>query len=225
MTDEISEDVNYLGRQLTRSDGKKKRVQLLEATLRVIIREGIRGVKHRAVAKEADVSLSSTTYYFRDIHDLITDAFMFFANQELQNNRQLKVLSQHAFNNNRRSGQLQSKEKLTSVLTGFILEHIALQIEQGDRRILEYVFQNEALYNNKLAEIMMTMQESTLNMIAQFFTSAGSKNAHSDTHIILACIRHIEYQLIVDKNLSINDLLVKQTIGSLVTKLLTDNRY
>jgi len=82
MNEIISEDVNYLGRQLTRSDGKKKRDKILEATLSIIVREGIRGVRHRAVAKEADVSLSSTTYYFKDIHDLITDAFMYFASQE-----------------------------------------------------------------------------------------------------------------------------------------------
>jgi len=54
-----------------RSDGAKKKLRILEATLRLIVKEGIRGVKHRAIAKEAGVSLSSTTYYFKDIHDLL----------------------------------------------------------------------------------------------------------------------------------------------------------
>jgi len=109
---------------------------------------------------------------------------------------------------------------LASKLSDFIIEHIAQQIEQTDKRILEYVFQNEALHNKQLAEMMLTMQDATLSMIEQFFTLAGSKTSSSDSHIVLACIRHIEYQLVVDKNLSINAPIVRQTIASLVEKLL-----
>ena len=64
-----------------RVDGKARREQILAATLRVVAREGVRAVRHRAVAKEAEVPLSATTYYFRDIHELIAEAFHSFAEQ------------------------------------------------------------------------------------------------------------------------------------------------
>jgi AcrR family transcriptional regulator len=39
------------------------------------VRDGVRAVRHRAVAAEAGVPLSATTYYFKDIDDLLTDTF------------------------------------------------------------------------------------------------------------------------------------------------------
>ncbi len=36
---------------------------MLDATLRVLAREGPRGVTHRAVAREAGTSVRATTYY------------------------------------------------------------------------------------------------------------------------------------------------------------------
>src|SRR5215212_1025173 len=41
-----------------------RRREILEATLRVIGDSGVNSVTHRAVAREADVALASTTYYF-----------------------------------------------------------------------------------------------------------------------------------------------------------------
>ncbi|WP_414819992.1 TetR/AcrR family transcriptional regulator, partial [Shewanella colwelliana] len=55
--------LSYVGRTTHRVDGEARRIAILEATLRLIVKEGIRGVRHRAVASEADVPLASTTYY------------------------------------------------------------------------------------------------------------------------------------------------------------------
>ena len=38
----------------------------------------MRGIRHRAVAKEADVPLAATTYYFKDIDELIVDTFTLY---------------------------------------------------------------------------------------------------------------------------------------------------
>jgi len=222
MNEILQYETNSHGQQLSRSDGKKKKLQILKATLQVIVREGIRGVKHRAVAKEAGVSLSSTTYYFKDIHDLITDTFMFFASEELENSKQLKKLSLDAIYDAGGEGGLTAPEKLFPIISRFLHEHISQQVEQLDRRVLEYAFQNEALHNKKLAEIMISMQEVTLGMIEQICTLTGSANPDSDAHIILACIRHIEYQLVVDKNLSSDDPVINETINSLIRKLFTN---
>lgn len=54
--------------------GEVRREALLEATLRVLAREGAAGVTHRAVAAEAGVPLSSATYYFASLDDLFLSA-------------------------------------------------------------------------------------------------------------------------------------------------------
>jgi len=56
-------------------------MKILQAVLDLIAREGTRAVTHRAVAAEAQVQLSLTTYYFRDIDAMIYEAFQYFSLQ------------------------------------------------------------------------------------------------------------------------------------------------
>lgn len=58
-----------------RAKGERTRRQILDGVLAVIARDGLAAVTHRAVAEAADVPLSLTTYYFKDLTSLITDAF------------------------------------------------------------------------------------------------------------------------------------------------------
>ena len=61
--------------------GEQTRLKILQAVLNLIAREGTRGVTHRAVATEAQVQLSLTTYYFEDIEGMIREAFEYFSTQ------------------------------------------------------------------------------------------------------------------------------------------------
>jgi DNA-binding transcriptional regulator YbjK len=47
---------------------------LLEATLRVIAKEGMRAVTHRKVAAEAGVSLSATSYHLSNIQNILYES-------------------------------------------------------------------------------------------------------------------------------------------------------
>ncbi|MFR9727124.1 TetR/AcrR family transcriptional regulator [Streptomyces sp. MS19] len=51
-----------------------RRHRIVDAAVRVVERDGIAGLSHRAVAAEADVPLGSTTYHFTDRDDLLTAA-------------------------------------------------------------------------------------------------------------------------------------------------------
>lgn len=65
-----------------RSRGAARRLQLLEATVRLIGRGGIAAVDHRAVAAEAGVPLGSTTYYFASKDEMVADALEHVADRE-----------------------------------------------------------------------------------------------------------------------------------------------
>ncbi|WP_218951943.1 TetR/AcrR family transcriptional regulator [Amycolatopsis anabasis] len=54
--------------------GERRRSAIIAATLRVVERDGVAGVTHRAVAREAGVPASSATYYFATLDDLLVAA-------------------------------------------------------------------------------------------------------------------------------------------------------
>jgi len=67
-----------VGRQ-QRRDGDARLAQLHRAVLSLVAREGAPAVTHRAVAREAGVSLSATTYYFESKQEMIRSAFELLA--------------------------------------------------------------------------------------------------------------------------------------------------
>ncbi|WP_410876238.1 TetR/AcrR family transcriptional regulator [Nocardia sp. A7] len=54
--------------------GRRRRAQILEATLEIVRRDGATGVTHRTVAKEAGITTSLTLYYFATLDDLLIAA-------------------------------------------------------------------------------------------------------------------------------------------------------
>ncbi|MDA2808650.1 TetR/AcrR family transcriptional regulator [Nocardiopsis suaedae] len=54
-----------------RARGERRRAAIIDATLRVIERDGPAGVTHRAVAAEAGIPASSAVYYFATIDELL----------------------------------------------------------------------------------------------------------------------------------------------------------
>lgn len=50
--------------------GELRRHALIEAAARLLVREGLHSLTHRAVAAEAGLPLAATTYYFADLDEL-----------------------------------------------------------------------------------------------------------------------------------------------------------
>lgn len=216
MTEHI---LTYKGRAGLRSDGQLRRQQILDATLNVIAREGVRGVRHRAVAKEADVPLASTTYYFKDIKDLISDAMTYFAEQIHQKNT---LLEQQSFEllSSMRDQSLKDpcvRDVLSEQLTQFVFEHIRHQLADPRARLLENAFYDEALRNPDLGKTMRLLDQLILERIGRFFEQLGSLSHQADAKQVFALIRLIEYQAMLNQNPDIEPEMV--TIAALVTKL------
>jgi TetR/AcrR family transcriptional regulator, regulator of biofilm formation and stress response len=65
------DDLTTDGRKIR---GQRRRAQIIEATLTVVRRDGAAGVSHRAVAREAGIPTSLTSYYFATLDDLLVAA-------------------------------------------------------------------------------------------------------------------------------------------------------
>jgi len=66
-----------------RSKGERTREKILVAAIEVLAVNGIKGTTHRAIASHANLQLSLTTYYFKDIQELIHQAFKLNSEQIL----------------------------------------------------------------------------------------------------------------------------------------------
>jgi len=178
-----------------RIDGKARREQILAAALRVVAREGVRAVRHRAVAKEADVPLSATTYYFRDIHELIAEAFHAFARQAREETGNLTLAMEAALARLADGSQpTGSAESLIAAVTAILLSHIDNQVKDGEKRLIEHAFRHEALRNAPLAEALASSNGITLATAEKLLAATGSKDPETDAELVFAVVLHLEYQ-------------------------------
>lgn len=71
MGDDLVDNATIDGR-LAR--GARRRAEIIEATIRLVEREGVAGVTHRAIASSLGVSPSALTHHFPTLDDLLTAA-------------------------------------------------------------------------------------------------------------------------------------------------------
>jgi DNA-binding transcriptional regulator YbjK len=72
-----------------RARGQRRRAEIIDATLRVVQRDGAAGVTHRTVAREAGVPTSLTAYYFATLDDLLIAALSAVAEEYVGQLRQI----------------------------------------------------------------------------------------------------------------------------------------
>lgn len=191
--------LQYRGRPALRSDSRARRQAILEAALRVIEKDGVRGVKHRAVAAEAGVPLAATTYYFDDIQALLHDAFVHYVetrsstdSSQLQQRGYdlLQELSSAEFH---RGGHC--SEKLIERITEVLLDHVKSQVEQTAERRVEVAFRHEALCNKDLADVVSIPHQLQLRAIENFLSQLASPNSKADAQVVMGTLLYLEYNL------------------------------
>lgn len=190
----------YRGRRAMRSGSEERRLSILQATLRVIVREGMRGVRHRAIAREAGVPLAATTYYFKDLDELVTDSFLLFASQVTSKNQALEGNVQAALS--RAGVRARPGSEGWLELAGAIAEaastHVMEQAADADARLLEAAFAEEALRNPSLREAMCWLQADHEGRFRQFCERLGSVDPAADARILHATFLHLEFLAVLN---------------------------
>lgn len=186
------------GRQPKRVDGKARREQILAATLRIIARDGVRAVRHRAVAKESGVPLSATTYYFKDILELISEAFYDFAEkgaQETGHMTQAVAAALARFSDGSQS--LNDRELLRNTVLITLLNHIDQQVKNRERRLIENSFRLEALHHEAIRDAQTKSQAATLKPAKALLEMIGSPSPEADAELVYSTVLYLEYQRIL----------------------------
>ena len=191
-------ELKYQGRKTSRANSEQRRRTILEAALRIVVRDGVRGVRHRAVAKEANVPLSATTYYFKDITDLITDTFTLFVEMGAQkfkayweeSDSMLKIAMKELVPSDKASRQI-----FADRISDLAIEYVLIQLkEHRDYLIAERAFQQECLRNENLRPIAFSHQKFFLDSLETFFSKIGSNHPDIDAELFGSIILHVEYQ-------------------------------
>ncbi|WP_295802274.1 TetR/AcrR family transcriptional regulator [uncultured Microbulbifer sp.] len=215
----------YQGRRAQRADSRQRRKAILEATLRLIVKEGIRGIRHRAVAREASVPLAATTYYFKDLNDLISDAFTYFVEQNIEVTRQLQTDSftaVHQLSPQERESH-SGRRQLSQQLTRFVLLHIRGQASNRDNRLIELAFRNEALRNEQLTRAMRLANQSTQKLIIEFFELMNMADPQAAAQIVHGTILNLEYQ-VLSGAIALESPLLERTVTMMIRGLIPANQ-
>ncbi len=197
----VAESVKYQGRKASRQGSEQRRQAILDAAMRIIVRDGVRAVRHRAVAAEAGVPLSATTYYFKDIDDLITDTFAQFVERSAEMlgafwermEDDLRGLATAAASD--RPSRRRQTERMVEMAIGYVQGQLT---ENREMLLAEQAFRQEALLNPALRELAEAHRRILFEGVDQFFRILGSAEPAQDARILTALMLGVEYQALLD---------------------------
>lgn len=214
------ESIQYNGRKTARVKSEHRRLQILEATLAIAAREGLRGIKHRAVAKEAKVPLAATTYYFRDIGELISDAFMLFAERARAElgcfyDTVNLVLDNMPPESLVRGGP--GRQALATRLSAISTAYLNQQFSQRREQVLaEQVFLMEALRDEQLAELARTYRGVWVAGLEQILQRLDSHTPARDASLLVSVVLGLGYDHMLNQRAATPEALeeaVQRIIG------------
>jgi TetR/AcrR family transcriptional regulator, regulator of biofilm formation and stress response len=162
---------------------------MLDAALRIIARDGLRAVSHRSVAAEADVPLAATTYYFSDLEDLITEAFLHWSQSQRRlvgdfHDAALRLVAQ---------ASPLSRDDLAGALADAAAGYVMDQARNHrSDRVLEYAFLHEAARMPRLRAVVHERQVEDRRFLEQFHAALGSSTPGLDAQISYSLLLGLE---------------------------------
>ncbi|MCJ8321373.1 MAG: TetR family transcriptional regulator [Colwellia sp.] len=165
--------------------------RILVATLEVIKNHGMRGVRHRAVAAQAQVSLGSTTYHFKSIEDLISSTFVYWHGKiDLGKNPYFITIEEDV-------KQFTEVEMTPISLANLLYQdgerYLRNQIfDNSDDRRIELAFHNEALRNPQLSALLKRSWQQEVDRICHLYQSIGTDFPAEDAEITFALVLQFE---------------------------------
>lgn len=180
-----------------REKGEQTRRRILDATLRVICRDGIRGVTHRSAASEAGVHLSLTTYYFTDIEEMIREAFKHFCNlpnPELEQAMATAAAYLDSFTARelrKRAVREQASERL-AVLAG---DHLYQQIlHNPDRLAIEQILFSEARLSPAVRQVGLQHRQMQIRGLLKLCRYFNRRDPEINAELLFGAIMALQYQ-------------------------------
>lgn len=205
-------------RVAARSKGKMTRQHIMEAALRLFYREGIGALTYRAVAKEADVNVSLTSYYFSDIPSLLTESFTYYV---AKSDEQIKetwaaVESQLASLQKEQLNEPSVRSELANWLSDLATDYVVRQITERPEGIaVELACLYDIHMDSALREMALQQQVKLLKPFEQLFCSMGSLDPETDAQLCLSTLLRMEFEGLAEGGVA-NREKIRRQMGRII---------
>ena len=208
-----------LERRGTRTRGGQTRQKILDATLRVIAREGVRGTTHRAIASEAGVQLSLTTYYFKDLNELISLAFQSFTDGDYgalaeQWQKAFRYLDQFSPDD---FADSDTRGRIIDYCTKRIVDHVRYGLtEHPEGLAVEHHFFFEGINDPQLQELSKLHRRRLLRPVISFCEYFNTTDPETDANLLFGTITRLEYEALTSAPDNVDYKSIRNEIRRLI---------
>lgn len=162
--------------------GERRREEILNATLRLIGARGADAVTHRAVAEEAGVPLSATTYYFASKEDLLEETLLLAAREETERLEQLVL-------------ELAPRSLSVEEWAGAVAAQIAGDVAaEPAKHVALFELGLEATRREQLRVELQRWQDAHLRLAEMGCRAIGSEEPELDARVVVAALTGLMLQ-------------------------------
>jgi DNA-binding transcriptional regulator YbjK len=194
--------------------GALRRTQLLDAALRLIARDGVGAVTHRAVAAEAGVSHRLTTYYFHTKDQMVVEAFRHLAARSVERTRTAAAAVAAAASTAEWGEALQ-------VAVDAIVDTV-LDASSGDPRedaSAELSMVLEIQRHSELASDYAEWQDRVEAILVEHATALNATDPVQEAHLLHAAMRGLRMELLARPDRPLTRSSLRALMGRLLTSL------
>lgn len=205
-----------------RSKGERTKHLILESAIAILATHGIKGATHRAIASHADIQLSLTTYYFKDIQELVQQAFELNASNiinEVSNLWQPIIELVDAYSKvelRKVSIRVALRAQLAQQLTDMVLNNANANQQQ---LIVEQQLFSEIQVTNSLTAVAQQLYEAQLHPCRQLCQYFAQDDTEVSAQVLLSQIQQLTYRSLLPTSSEINEHIYK-TISQLLAIVL-----
>ncbi len=206
-----------------RSKGELTREKILIAAIEVLALNGIKGTTHRAIASHAQLQLSLTTYYFKDIQELIHQAFRLNSDQILS---RADTILEAAFDTitsieKKELRKTVVREVLCQKLAEMTAEHLIDNIKhQAISLAVEQLMLTEIQVTPELRLLVQEHELAQLVPYEQLCSFFNKVSPELDAKIMYTVFSQLQYSQLT-KQVSIDVNLISQTTRRIISWIMS----
>jgi DNA-binding transcriptional regulator YbjK len=188
--------------------GEQRRGELLDAAVRLIGRQGIDAVTHRAVSAEAGVPAASTSYYFRSKDELIDEALRRVTEAEIARLRERRAAL---------GDVLDDLDVVVEALAAWIEEQFT---PQGRVALLaQYHLQIESARRPEARSILEAWKDGTDELAETAMRSLGARDPVTAAILVVAAIDGLRLRLLASGHVPLAPTALRAVLRTLLTGL------
>ena len=192
--------------------GERRREEILRATLRVIGAHGADAVTHRAVAQEAGVPVSATTYYFASKDELLQQTLLLAAREETERLERLVL-------------ELAPLSLSASDWAAAVAAQIAADIrDEPDKHVALFELGLEATRTEVLRGELARWQEAHIRLAEMGCRAVGSEEPELDARIVVATLTGLMLEQLASGREDFEEEVLRPALERLFARLAAGDR-